>query len=134
MLPPEVRAARLTPEGVRYGSDDDRRLAFERARRTALHLAAREPIRLELDELSDFPSLLGGRAARPTQPVILYFPGGQKVVAVGGFGRLEAAEIQETLYRKAEERTPQPKRKKAGPAGDLLIARKMAPALGGKRR
>lgn len=135
-LPPEARYARLTPDGVRYGSDDDRRQALARAKAAAERAVRREPIRLEVDEVADLPDILGGRAVRPNQTVLLYFPGGRKVVAVGGFGHLEAAEIQEKLQAATEQHgVPTVKRQRIDPAKELVIARKVAgTAFRGKPR
>jgi hypothetical protein len=119
--PREVRDSKLTPEGVRYFNDVDRNQVYQHMLAKARAQAAREPIRLEADELGSLPALLGGRAARPTQPVILYDAHGRVHVVSGKMP--EAAELQEILQRKTEEPArPAPIQKETA-ATKLVVAR-----------
>jgi hypothetical protein len=133
-LPPEIARAALTPEGVRFATDEDRKQVLAAMQARAARIARREPLRLEAEEVADLPALLGGRAVRPTQNLTLYFPGGQKMVQVAPRGRMEAAQIQDVLLRKMEEGRVAPKKTapKPGPAGSLVIAQAVAKTFRGK--
>lgn len=132
-LPPETRYARLTPDGVKYANDSDRQEAYARAVARVRAAAARETLRLESGEVNDLPALLGGRSARPTQNLVVYFPGGQKVIQMAPQGRLEAAAIQETLLRKLEEGVAPPRiMKKPNPATQLVIAQALGKTKNGR--
>lgn len=127
----EVRESHLTPEGVRYASDTDRAQVVGSLRERALRQALREPLRMDLAELPQLVDRLGGRAARPVQPIVLYTPQGDRVIHLRTGGRHEMAELLEAAQRAAEAprlgalsrpRTAPPK---PGPAGQLLIAERV---------
>ena len=128
-MPPEVRSARLTPDGVRYFNDVDRQQMHERAKLIAAQVAAREPLRIEMDELSRLPEFLGGRDSKPTQTIVLHVGRG-KAITVKPNGRTEVAAIEEMLLRKLEE--PRVVRHAGRPAQGLVIARNLGKT--GKRQ
>ena len=56
--------------------------------------------------IRDLPEMAGGRAARPTAPVVIYGPDGRTPIIIPTFGTMEAAEVEDLAlgaYEKAQK-------------------------------
>lgn len=102
---PAIRYAKLTPEGVRYANDADRREEAGRMAQRAMAAASKDAIHVERDELPDLVQILGGPNVRVPQTVILHDKPGRAHVVFTPPGQpgMTAAALQATLERKLEE-------------------------------
>lgn len=102
---PAVRYAHLTPDGVRYANDVDRREEVARAASKAMAAIDKDAIRLEPADVPNFCEMMGGPNVIVTKTVILVESPTRAHIthtpprAPG----MSAARLQDVLMRKLEE-------------------------------